>query len=288
MSEETAAQIFNRISSLGCHSVHIGGGEPLLNLSGLKKVLIAIYRAGGRVDYVETNCAWHVREETTVKVLSELADTGLQSLLVSISPFHNESIALHKVLGVLECCRQVGMQVLPWTADFLSELSQLDTSRPHSLAELKEVFGPDYLADIGGRYWVHPGGRALDTFRSLSGTSTAEAIIRASADSCRRELSDISHFHIDLHRNYIPGLCSGLAFPAELLGTTLEGRRFKVLTRLYTAGIGGLYDWAREEHGFVPSAGGYSNKCDLCNDIRSYLVTQEDDFAELRPRGYYG
>lgn len=288
MSEETAEKMFERISSLGCRSVHVGGGEPLLNLSGLQKVLAAVYRAGGWVDYVETNCAWHVGEEKTLQILSELADRGLQTLLVSISPFHNESIALTKVLGVLECCRQIGMQVLPWTADFLADLSRLDSSRPHSLAEMKEVFGSGYLSAIERRYWVHPGGRALDTFRSLSGAATAEEIVQSNGSNCSLELSDTSHFHIDLHRNYIPGLCSGLAFPADLLGKEVDGRRFRVLTLLYTSGIGGLYDWAREEYDYLPAPRGFGNKCDLCNDIRSYLASLEADFTELRPRGHYG
>jgi hypothetical protein len=32
--------------------------------------------------------------------------------------------------------------------------------------------------------------------------------------------------------------------------------------------------------------GGFLSKCDLCLDVRKYLVTQ-DDFAELQPRSFY-
>lgn len=288
LREDDGAFILSLVRSQGCHSVHIGGGEPLLNPAGLKRVVSTALQNGVGVDYVETNCSWYVDEEKTVQILSELGDVGLHTLLVSISPFHNESIPLAKVRGVIDCCRLTGIDVFPWTADFLMDLSQFDESRPHSLTELINHFGTPYLYQIRSRYWVHPGGRALETFRSLSHTYPAEEIIQQHTGSCRVELGDTSHFHIDLYRNYIPGLCSGLAFPAELLGSVLEENRFKILTLLWRKGIAGLHDWARETHGFTPRQRGYSGKCDLCNDIRRFLVATGIDFEELRPAGYYG
>lgn len=288
LSERDAESIFSLIRSFGCRSVHVGGGEPLLNLKGLKKVLAAADRAGVGLDYVETNCSWYVDEKTTLRIFSELADHGLRTLLVSISPFHNESIALVKVRGVLASCRKAGIDVFPWSGYFLNELSSLDESRPHSLDEMMDYFGPHYLGDVRRRYWMHPGGRALTVLRALSQTYPAEEIVGQNPESCRRDLADASHFHIDLYRTYIPGLCSGIAFPSGLLGTTLDKNRFRVLSVLWTEGVGGLYGWARKEYGFTPRRDGYSSKCDLCNNIRGYLAETGNVFEELQPPGYYG
>jgi len=52
---ETAYKNFQTIRSLGCGSIHIGGGEPLLRPDCVDYVLEAANNAGVRVEYIETN-----------------------------------------------------------------------------------------------------------------------------------------------------------------------------------------------------------------------------------------
>jgi len=132
------------------------------------------------------------------------------------------------------------------------------------------------------------GGRALDTFRSVLRTKTLEHILRESPGGCARELTDTSHFHLDLFGSYIPGLCSGLAIARADLGRALAEAKYPLLTRLGSKGIRGVYEMAIAEYGFVPSREGYIDKCDLCTEIRFFLVQEGyDQSEELSPGEFY-
>ena len=228
-----AEAIFGRIAQLGCRSVHIGGGEPLLNPDGLVAVLHAAVRAGMGIDYVETNSAWYVDRARAVEILADLRAAGLRTLLISMSPFHNASIPFARVRGVIEACRETGIEVFPWVNAFVRDLDRLGDRETHG--------------------------------------------------------QDTTHFHIDLEGRYIPGLCTGLAFAMEDLGGPLPAGRYPLLERLADAGIKGLFDLARKTYGFAPTRESFLNHCDLCTDIRHYLVQREGVvFPELAPRGFYG
>ncbi len=288
LDDVRAEAIFRRIAGLGCRSVHIGGGEPLLDPAGLAAVLHAARKTGMGIDYVETNSAWYVDKDRAVRILSDLRAEGLRTLLVSMSPFHNAYIPFARVRGVIDACREAGIQVFPWVNAFVRDLDRLGASATHTMAEFEAAFGQDYLVRIPDRYWIHLGGRALETFRAVyAGHSTAE-VLAESPRSCVRALSDTSHFHIDLEGRYIPGLCAGLAFAMADLGGPLPAGKYPLLERLTSNGIKGLYGLACEDYGFEPTRETYLSHCDLCTDIRQHLIRlDEAAFPELTPKGFY-
>lgn len=288
LDDALAEKIFQRIAALGCHSVHIGGGEPLLAPQKLLAVLSAARKNRMAIEYVETNCAWFVDSDQALALLARLQEAGLHTLLVSISPFHNAHIPFARTLGVIDACRQAGMNVFPWINAFVRDLSRLDQAQPHGMAEFKARFGEDYLQRIPDRYWVHMGGRALETFGEVFPLSPLEKILEESPLSCARALSDTSHFHIDLHGRYIPGLCAGLVVEMDDLGQPLPEDKYPLLDQLTAAGIRGLYQWTQRTHHYGPLKKAFLNHCDLCTDIRSFLLhLQPDVFPELAPRGFY-
>ncbi|MEJ2039230.1 MAG: hypothetical protein P8X55_09880, partial [Desulfosarcinaceae bacterium] len=187
-----------------------------------------------------------------------------------------------------EACRRCGIHVLPWVNAFVRDLSRIDEHQTHGMEEFKSLFGEDYLKGIPGRYWIHLGGRALDTFRSVYPLKTPAQVLDTSPLSCARALADTSHFHIDLFGNYIPGLCAGLAIDMDDLGRALPEGKYPLLDRLAAGGIGRLHRWAAENFGYSPSRDGYLNHCDLCTDIRCYLTGRAGgQFPELSPAGFY-
>jgi len=284
----TAGKIFRVIIQHGCRSVHIGGGEPLLQPRQLATVLEAAREAGMGIDYVETSSAWFADGEKAHAVLQALKRAGLRTLLVSISPFHNAAIPYARVMGVITACRQSGIEVFPWVNAFVRDLTRLDINRPHAMAEFEAAFGSDYLRRIPDRYWIHLGGRALQTFRPVHPRQPLAQILENSPPDCSRALGDTSHFHIDLYGNYIPGLCSGLALAMEDLGRPLSAEAYPLLHRLATDGIRGLYRMAVRECGFVPRREAYLNHCDVCNEIRGSLIRSDKGrFRELAPEGHY-
>ena len=288
ITAESAAKNLQAVRSLGCRSIHIGGGEPLLRPDGLAAVLKIAADLDVAVEYVETNSSWFKDSRSAVDFLTDLRTRGLDTLLVSISPFHNEHIPFFKVKGVIETARNAGVGIFPWVTDFISDLSQLDPHKTHSLAEFSDVFGRDYLLQVLERYWIHMGGRALKTYRPLLGKKTFQQVMDESTANCYGELSNTSHFHIDLFGNYIPGLCSGLAIASEDLGQPLSDETYPLLTTLGREGIRGLVKRAAKTAGYIPQKELYINKCDLCTEVRKYLVQNDYQGSnELKPEAFY-
>jgi len=280
------AQILGKIRGLGCNSIHIGGGEPFLNLSGLKVVVETCRSAGILVEYVETNSVWYRSMDSACEVLSSLKERGLSTLLVSMSPFHNEHIPFFKVKGVMEACKAVGISVFPWISDFYSEMDAFDDRKPHTLTEYENMYGSDYLMKLPSRYWVHPGGRALKTYSRIFGLRPYKEILLSNQEGCG-ELMDVSHFHFDLFGNYIPGLCSGLAIHYSDLGNTVPQEKYPFLHILFHQGVSGLFELVSDDYGFKPSAG-YISKCHLCFEIRRHLVIDKGVKArEFQPNDFY-
>ncbi len=276
------------VRSLGCSSVHIGGGEPLLRPAELEKVLDVAAQVGVAIEYVETNSSWFKDTESAIQILARLRHHGLRALLVSMSPFHNEFIPFSKVKGVIEAARRSGLEIFPWLADFIQDLSEFDPHQPHDPSEYQQRFGRDYFIKVLQRYWVHLGGRALDTFRPYFETKSFKQILDENPNSCRTELSETSHFHIDLFGNYTPGLCSGLAVFRDDLGKPLSPEKYPLLSALFQSGIRGLAQMAQQEFGYSPHRDDYIHKCDVCNEIRTFLVRGDLIAAsELQPAEFY-
>jgi hypothetical protein len=286
IDKDIARECLTAIRRCGCVSIHIGGGEPFLNPNGLKAVMQTARETGIRVEYIETNSSWYRGEAEAVDLLTNLADLGLSTLLVSISPFHNEYIPFYKVKGVMAACRTAGIQIFPWVADFIRDIDSFDDRCIHGLGEYRDAFGDDYLHRIPGRYWIHFGGRALSAFSEILPKRSIEDVLGTSTGGCT-ELADVSHFHVDLFGNYIPGLCSGLSLSVEDLGKAVTAGQYPILHVLATDGILGLLMLAAERFGY-DSRPHYVSKCDLCLDIRKHLVINRDvDSPDLWPRGFY-
>ncbi len=286
VDEKTAAGNLEAMRGLGCRAIHIGGGEPLLNPKALLNIIDLARCRGIHIDYVETNSSWYRDQETACRLLTALKQQGVSTLLVSISPFHNEYIPFKQVKGVMEACRRTGVSVFPWSADFYPEIDSFDDRLSHPLEAYEQRFGPHYLGNIPSRYWIHLGGRALYTFARLLPMTPVAIILEQNRGGCD-ELADVSHFHFDPFGHYLPGLCSGLAISQRDLPEPLPARHYPLITRLYSEGIAALLDTAIADHNFEPQDR-YLNKCHLCTEIRLFLVMERKiSSPELQPSEFY-
>jgi len=288
INPEVTRSNLETMKKMQCRSIHISGGEPLLNPEGLLRVLEIANDTGMHVEYVETNSAWFKNYESARSILKKLAENGLSTLLISISPFHNEHVPFYKVKSVIKTCHEVGISIFPWISDFFPEIDAMNDRNKHSLEEYKATFGVDYENSILHRYWVSAGGRALDLLVQHYPSHPLEEILQHNNGGCP-ELANTSHFHIDLYGNYIPGLCAGLSIRRQDLGVPLSETEYPLLTLLYNHGVGGLLQYAKENYDFKPAKTGYAHKCELCAEIRFFLVNQAGVTShELQPVRHYG
>ncbi len=281
-----ADRCFKAVRALGCRVMHIGGGEPFLRPEGLYEVLESAAEAGIHIEYVETNSSWFTGSERVNTILRELKARGVDTLLLSISPFHNAAIPFRKVTGLMQACEANGVGIFPWTAAMLPELQAMDPDTPHSLDEYRERFGNGFVVEAMHRYGVIPGGTALKTLASYMPRHDIDTVL-SSPSPCARLLST-THFHVDLYGNYVPCLCPGLSVDLNDLGQELGEDRYPLLNILVRDGVRGLFDHAVAEHGFEPSPDGYIHPCDLCHAIRTTLAHQDTHHThELQPLEFY-
>ncbi len=286
IDEETVRQNLRTIKTLGCSSIHLGGGEPFLDVEGLAKVLAVAREEEVNIEYVETNSSWYRDRDSAADTFAALKKAGLSSVLVSISPFHNEHIPFYKVKGTIEACKIAGISAVLWISDFCREIDSFDDRVTHPLSEYAARFGGDYLRTIPFRYWIHLGGRALETFKDVFDMKSTDFLLASNRHGCS-ELQEVGHFHLDLFGNYIPGMCSGLAIRREDLGKEITPERYPIISTLFASGINAFLRIASETYGFKPRDL-YLSKCHLCVDIRRFLVREKHIASlELQPESHY-
>ena len=285
MTASTADEIFSILRKLGCTHVHIGGGEPLLRPERIYPVLESARRNRIAIDYIETNASWFKDEASAIEVLKEIMDRGVHQLLISIDPYHNEYIPFYKIKGLMMACSKANMGVFPWLMEFWDDLDSFDHSRPHSLEEYGRLFGQSYLRRLPGRYGIGYKGRALKTYRDTFKRESFDSIMKKSR-GCSL-LSGIYHSHIDLYGNFVPQSCPGLSIKLRDLFEGADPKSYPIFHRLNTEGIRALVELATEEYGFKPKSE-YAGQCDLCYDVRNYLVLEKGlDLPDLQPAGHY-
>ena len=285
MDAAMAERVFVTLARFGCHCVHIGGGEPLLNPEGLYQVLEAANRHNVAIEYIETNASWYqpAQPQRTQAVLAHLLALGVDMLLISISPFHNAYIPYEKITGLTDACKAVNMAVFPYQRQFIPDICAMDTHTPHPLAEYEQRYGTHYVRDAFRRFGIGPGGRAIATAARWSHTPP-EAL--CNSPPCHG-LCETHHFHIDLFGRFVPGGCPGMGFDIGDLGAVLAPDKYPIAYALYTQGVRGLWDIACEA-GFIPDAQGYANHCHLCMAMRTFLCKHTPDmWPELTPQEYY-
>jgi hypothetical protein len=60
-----------------------------------------------------------------------------------------------------------------------------------------------------------------------------------------------------------------------------------VISRLLSGGVGRLYAYA-EGLGYTAKPGGYVSKCELCFDIRKFLISKDREaYPDLAPQSFY-
>ena len=92
-------------------SLMVFGGEPLLYPEDVCKIFEAGKKAGiGRRDLI-TNGYFSNDEKRIQEVAEQLAESGLNRLLLSVDAFHQETIPLEPVMAFAKCIQYTGINI---------------------------------------------------------------------------------------------------------------------------------------------------------------------------------
>jgi len=317
-----AEEICGLLREGGTRSVHIGGGEPFLDIDGLIMLLETASQQGIAVDYIETNAFWAKDEDRALKYLRALKAVGVDTqvawassqasspsnsrrerpgsaqaerpaLCISLDPFHAEFVPPELPVKLAEICRKEGFGYFLWQEKYRRLLSQLKApNKTQTRAELESRLSPDYVFETAHTYGLRMGGRALSieaeygTHKPLAeilGASPEGSPASATQKKPCYNLLRAGHFHVDLYGRYIPPGCTGIVIPlAEAVRGVPHGK-YPAFDALVDGGVAALFDLAKQL-GFRAMAT-YTSSCALCVDIRHWLSGQPS-FPELDAEHY--
>ncbi len=270
--------------------LHLAGGEAFLNFDLLLFGVERCRALGLPIEYVETNAGWCVDYETGLEKFSRLKEAGLFSVLISVSPFHAETIPLKRTLWAIKAAEEVfgPGNVIVYMRQFIPLIRRFGEESPVPLQKWIETLGRE---EAGRLFWegyaLIPGGRAgVELGRLAPWRFRPEDF---AGQNCAQEILRSRHAHFDPYQNYIPLFCGGLSLGQfEDLPTFVREFDYRKLTLIRLLVEGGpfaLFRFAKENFGFEPKEV-YAGKCHLCVDVRNYLVGQEA-FPELAPKAFY-
>lgn len=296
MSKETADKIFALLKDMGCHSVHIGGGEPFMNFDKLLEVCKSALEHHVSVDYIETNASWFTDDNGVSEKLKKLSAAGVDCLLISIDPFHNEFVPYSKIKNLVKCCRKNGMGTFLWQSRFEHIVRQMDENTVHSLSEYENIFGEDFIKSVAESYGLGYNGRALrilERFAEKKDLYPYGHFLKEAGDSCGGKIKSLHHFHVDYEGNLIPPSCNGFrANVFDLCGEGLDGEKYIYFSAVAGGGLEALFKKA-VGLGFAPKEEGYVSKCALCFDMKKYICESiraktGAEPTDIGPAGFFG
>jgi organic radical activating enzyme len=286
---ETAEKVCELLCKGGCRSVHIGGGEPFLDFEGLVMMVRQLNQNGIKLEYIETNAFWELKTESQQEIqdkLKRLLKEGVDTLCISIDPYHAEFIPYGAPLTLAKHCEKTGMNYFLWRHESLSILSKLDPQKTHSREDMEKKLSQDYIYKTARQFGINYGGRAVNIERKIANLFPAKnftgKLSSGLQDRCSNLLST-GHFHVDKNGYFIPPGCTGIRIPLSQAIFGIPNGKYPIFEALYHGGITALLEFAKQ-NGFFSYYTGYPSKCNLCFHIRHFL--SEKGFAELDKNHY--
>ena len=265
------------------HGLHLSGGEPFMNYGLLSRAIEIAHELGIPSLFVETNCYWCRDDTTTRERLEHLWAAGLKGILISVNPFYAEYVPFERTERCIRISHELfGKNMFVYQAEYYTQFVQLGMRDRLSLEA--------YLERVGGRLAdrmeLFLMGRAARELRSFYPRYPAHTFF---GQPCRPSFLRNWHNHFDNYGHLVPGYCGGISLGSwldldRLVEDGIDTEAHPVLGFLIAEDAQGLLGYAKDLG--YEEAKGYLSKCDLCLDIRKYLVAHYD-VPELQPKAFY-
>lgn len=271
--------------------VHLTGGEPFMNFPLLLQSTRIAVDFGIPV-YVETNAGWCRDKDKAAARFRQLRAAGMDAVLISVSPFHQETIPLQRTLDGISAARDAfgAGRVIVYQSEWLPEMSRHDQMTPVPLDKYVAEYGQD---QVGLRLWLGygliSGGRSGYRLGDLALKQPATAF---RGMDCSQELLFGPHSHMDLYGNLIPSFCGGITLGnwhdlAVVVRDLRQEQLLPLVKMLIEDGPYGIFQYAKKVYDYCDFEGGYAGKCHLCVDVRRHLIVMGAFEENLKPVGFY-
>ena len=163
IDQEAAAKAVREVCEVyAIEMVMTFGGEPLLYPEAVCAIHRAATEMGVKTRQVITNGYFAKSRSRMEAVVRELADSGVNDLLLSVDAFHQEAIPLKPVLQFAQCVQKAGIPLRLSPAWLVSR----EDGNPYNMRtrELLRAFEPLDIPAGGGNV-IFPSGNALKYLR---------------------------------------------------------------------------------------------------------------------------
>jgi MoaA/NifB/PqqE/SkfB family radical SAM enzyme len=270
IDKDKAVEIVRKVGEkFGPKSVMTFGGEPLLYHETVYAIHKKATNVGIPVRDVITNGFWARKAEKIEKVATDLVESCVNDVHISVDCFHQEFIPLKFVRKGAEALVKAGMIRVRWNPCWVVSKDHDNVYNRKTKAILEELKDLPIESSEGNN--VSPEGRATLWLKDFLPTKTKSPKEKCGDMPYTEPLDSIhtvcvgpdgkiaacKEFHI------------GNAFEADIIDIIENYDPFKIpeAKAIIENGMDGLIDWARERN-VEPNPDGYYNICHLCTDMR--------------------
>jgi MoaA/NifB/PqqE/SkfB family radical SAM enzyme len=264
--------------------LHFAGGEPFFNYKHLIECFEVAKEEGMLpLGKLETNGFWCKSDALARERLGEIGSFGVDLLLISCDPFHQEYIPIETVQRAeriaVEVLGDEAVRVAP--RDFIHDPIDMMSLSPDEKAEV--------FRGALSRRPMRIIGRAAKQLSHLVENFPKEHFAN---EHCGRKLLWKGSIHIDPHGNVFPSVCAGISIgnvrekPLSKIYEDFDCDAHPVIRTLVEKGPLPLMEEAIER-GFADRREGYASKCHLCYEARCFFSEHGMYRNEIGPAEVY-
>jgi hypothetical protein len=264
------------------HGLHFTGGEPFLNFDLLCHAVETAKFLNIPSTFVETNCSWCISDAATRDKLRLLREKGLRGIMISVNPYYAEFVPFEHT----ERCIRIGSEIFKnnmviYQLEFYYLFKKMNMNGTLSFNEALKIQRMGYHVEL------FLAGRAAQVLRAYYPAYPAKYYF---TKPCLTDFLRSWHNHFDNYGNFMPGFCGGISLGNwhdlnNMIHKGIDLKEIPLLKFFITQDFEGLYNYAKDMD-FEDQGKGYISKCDLCLQLRKYLVSIKE-YAELQPRQFY-
>jgi MoaA/NifB/PqqE/SkfB family radical SAM enzyme len=274
---------FKKLGFTG-RNLHFAGGEAFYDY----KHLIACFNVAKEegmlpLRKLETNGFWCKSDQLARERMTEIKEFGIDTLLVSCDPFHQEFVPIEAV----KTAERIGNEVFGAGVVKIAPRDFFDD--PIDMMSLTEEEKTEVFRGVLDAHPMRMIGRAANSLSHLVEKYPKEEFATA---LCGRKLLWKKSIHIDPHGNVFPSVCAGITIgntmktPLSKILEDFDIRNHPMVQTLVERGPLPLMEEAIQA-GFADKKEGYSSKCHLCHEARAYFWQTGRYCDEVAPEEAY-